>query len=129
MTEKKAKATVDTNKKFKTEDLPREIDRQVWHRVFVPTFMRHVSRRDNPFDNNIKVGCAAMQKIWDVVFSEVPYRIIQSSAVYQLVSVNFQFMSCENIYIADHATCFGLMAQQHRIYGDCCCPCLLQCKF
>jgi hypothetical protein len=43
VTEKKTKVT-DTNKKFKNEDLPREIDRQVWRRVFVPTFMMHVSR-------------------------------------------------------------------------------------
>ncbi|KAF8227755.1 hypothetical protein L208DRAFT_1404998 [Tricholoma matsutake] len=44
----------------------------------------HVSWQDNPFEHNVKVGCAAMQKIWDVLFSEAPHRIIQSSAVYQL---------------------------------------------
>ena len=88
----------------------------------------HVSHWDNPFDNNIKVRCSAMQKIWDVVFSEAPYRIIQLSVVYQLVHVDF-LMSCKNIYIADHAMCFGLVVQHNRINGDCCCPHLLQHKF
>ncbi|KAF8230824.1 hypothetical protein L208DRAFT_1399990 [Tricholoma matsutake] len=46
-------------------------------------FMMHVSRQDNPFEHNVKVGCAAMQKIWDALF-KAPHRIIQSSAVYQL---------------------------------------------
>ena len=63
MTENKTKAMVNMNKKFKTADLPHEINHQVWRRIFMPTFMMHVSCRDNPFDHNIKVGCAAMQKI------------------------------------------------------------------
>lgn len=90
MTEKKPRAT---DKKFKNDDLPREIDRQVWRRVFVPTFMMHVARQDNPFEHNVKVGCAAMQKIWDGLFGGVSYKIIQSSAVYQLVRINIQFIS------------------------------------
>ena len=91
MTETKPKVT-DANKKFKNEDLPHKIYRKVWHRVFVLTFMMHVTQQDNPFENNIKVGCAVMQKIWDKVFSEMPHKIVHSSPVYQLVSVDFQFI-------------------------------------
>jgi hypothetical protein len=54
--------------------------------------MMHVAQQDNPFENNIKVGCAVMQKIWDKVFSETPHKIVHSSPVYQLVSVDFQFI-------------------------------------
>ena len=126
MTENKIKVT--ENKKFKNKDLPRDINHQVWCCVFVSTFMMHITQQDNPFDHNVKVGCAAMQKIWDVVFSDVPYKIIQSSAVYQLVRINFQFMSFENIYITDYAPCFGLVAQHHGIDGDCRRPRLLQRK-
>ena len=83
---------MDTNKKFKNEDLPHEIDCKVWCCVFVLTFIMHVTQQDNAFENNIKVGCAITQKIWDKVFSETPHKIVHSSPVYQLVSVEFQFI-------------------------------------
>jgi hypothetical protein len=74
----------DGNKKFKTQDLP-NIDHHTWRRTFVPTFMMHIARLDNPFDHNIKAGCAVMQKIWNVLFEDTPYTVTHSSAVYQLV--------------------------------------------
>ena len=79
----------DGNKKFKNRDLPQEIDCHTWRRTFVPTFMMNVARQDNPFEHNIKTGCAAMQKIWDELFNETPYTVIHSSAVYQLVRIYF----------------------------------------
>ena len=86
-----AKATSEssTSKRFRNGDLPSGIDSKVWRRIFVPTFMRWVSQQDNPFEHNPKLGCNAMQKIWDSVFSDVPYTITQSSSVYGLVSHNF----------------------------------------
>jgi hypothetical protein len=75
----------DGSKKFKTQDLPEDIDHLVWRRTFVPTFMMNMARQDNPFENNIKAGCAAMQKIWDVIFDDAPYTVTHSSPVYQLV--------------------------------------------
>jgi len=86
---------MDTNKKFKNQDLPCEIDCQVWHHVFVLTFMVHVAQQDNPFKHNIKVGCAVMQKIWDEVFGETPHRIVQSSPMYQLIHIDFEFISLQ----------------------------------
>jgi hypothetical protein len=77
----------EANKKYKNQDLPQDIDRHVWRRVFVPTFMMHVARQDNPFEHNVKVGCAAMQKIWDEVFSETNYNVVYSGPVYQLVRI------------------------------------------
>jgi len=41
--------------------------------------------KDNPFENNVTTGLAAMQKIWNILFSNVPYKIVQNSPVYQLV--------------------------------------------
>jgi hypothetical protein len=70
------------NKKFKNQDLPQEIDRHVWRRTFVPTFMMNVARQDNPFEHNVKIGCVVMQKIWDELLDETPYRIVHSSPVY-----------------------------------------------
>jgi hypothetical protein len=90
--EKKPKMT-DGNKKFKIEDLPQDIDNRHWCRTFVPTFMMYIARLDNPFDHNVKAGCAAMQKIWNVVFEDTPYTVTQSSAVYQLVRYYFQFIT------------------------------------
>jgi hypothetical protein len=49
----------------------------------------NVARQDNPFDHNIKAGCETMQKIWDAIFNETPYTIIQSGPVYQLVCILF----------------------------------------
>jgi hypothetical protein len=77
--------SVNGSKKYKNGDLPRGIDRHEWRRVFVPTFMTHVAWQDNPFENNITTGLTAMQKIWNFLFSDVPYKIIQSGPVYQLV--------------------------------------------
>jgi len=71
------------SKKYKNEDLPRGIDRHEWHRVFVPTFMTHVARKDNPFENNITTGLTAMQKIWNFLFSDVlikSFRVASISA-------------------------------------------------
>jgi hypothetical protein len=82
----------DGNKKFKNQDLPQEIDRHVWRRTFVPTFMMNIARQDNPFEHNVKVSCEAMQKIWDTLFDETPYTVAHSSPVYQLVRINFQFI-------------------------------------
>jgi hypothetical protein len=79
----------DGTKKFKNQDLPQGIDRHVWRRTFVTTFMMNVARQDNPFDHNIKAGCETMQKIWDAIFNETPYTIIQSGPVYQLVCILF----------------------------------------
>lgn len=106
MTEKKPKLT-DASKKFKIQDLPDEVDRQVWRRTFVPTFMMHVARQDNPFEHNVKAGCAAMQKIWDELVG-TPYNIVHSSPIYQLVrifSIHY-YVKVFNIYVADYATCF-----------------------
>ena len=83
----------DGSKKFKTQDLLQEINSHVWHHTFITTFIMHVARLDNPFDHNIKMGCAAMQKIWDVLFDDMPYMIIHSSAVYQLICIYFQFIN------------------------------------
>ncbi|KAF8218848.1 hypothetical protein L208DRAFT_1419320 [Tricholoma matsutake] len=62
--------------------------------------MMHISQQDNPFEHNVKVGCAAMQKIWDVLFSEAPHRIIQSSAVYQLVHHAMCFSTAVAVVLA-----------------------------
>jgi hypothetical protein len=91
----------ESNKKFKNQDLPQEIDRLVWRRSFVPTFMMNIARQDNPFEHNVKAGCEAMQKIWDTIFDETPYTIIQSSPVYQLVRFFFfnSLLVCEGIHL------------------------------
>jgi hypothetical protein len=47
--------------------------------------MTHVTRQDNPFENNVTTGLAAMQKIWNVLFSDMSYTIVQNGPVYQLV--------------------------------------------
>jgi hypothetical protein len=107
VTENKSRP-VDANfKKFKNEHLPHEVDHQVWRHNFVPTFMMYIARQDNPFKHNVKVVSAAMQKIWDALFSEIPHTIVHSSPVYQLVRTDFySFVVYEIIYVTDHATCF-----------------------
>jgi hypothetical protein len=76
---------IESGKKYKNGDLPSGIDRHAWRRIFVPTFMTHVARQDNPFENNVTEGLAAMQKIWNILFSDVSYKIVQNGPVYQLV--------------------------------------------
>lgn len=123
--ESKPKVTDGTgNKKFKMRDLPQDIDHHFWRRTFVPTFMMNVARLDNPFDHNIKAGCAAMQKIWDLLFDDTPYTIIHSSPVYQLV--RYLLLVSEGFYLfTDHATRFRLVAQHHGLNSHCSRPCLL----
>ena len=84
-------SSTSSSKRPKNSDLPRDIDFKVWRRVFVPTFMRWVSKQDNPFEHNPKLGCSAMQKIWDTIFPDVPCMITQSCAVYGLVSHHFYY--------------------------------------
>jgi len=86
---KNSKTAGESSKRPKNGDIPSDIDFQMWHRVFVPTFMRWVSQQSNPFEHNPKLGCETMQKIWDALFPDVPYMIIQSGPVYALVSHHF----------------------------------------
>ena len=83
----------DSSKRFKTQDLLQEINSHVWYRTFVTTFMMHIAQLDNPFDHNIKIGCTAMQKSWDIFFDDMSYTIIHSSAIYQLICIYFQFIN------------------------------------
>ena len=84
MAESKPKS-VDSGGRYKNGDLPHGIDRHAWRHVFVLMFMTHVARQDNPFENNVTTGLVAMQKIWNILFSNVPYKIVQNGPVYQLV--------------------------------------------
>jgi len=73
VTENKSRP-VDANfKKFKNEHLS-----PATHKV-----------NHRPFKHNIKVVSVAMQKVWDVLFCDVPHTIIHSSPVYQLVHTDF----------------------------------------
>ena len=84
---------MDGGKKYKIKDLPHRLDRDLWRQVFVPTFMTHVACQDNPFENHVTTGLAAMQKIWNHLFTKVPYKIVQNSPIYQLVCHNILFIS------------------------------------
>jgi hypothetical protein len=44
--------------------------------------MTHIAQQDNSFENNITTGLATMQKIWDYLFGDVPYKIVQNGPVY-----------------------------------------------
>lgn len=88
-----SKNTGESSKRPKNGDLPSDIDFKTWRRVFVPTFIRWVSQQDNPFEHNAKRACEIMQIIWDAIFGDVPYMIIQSGPVYILVSIYF-FIVC-----------------------------------
>jgi hypothetical protein len=79
----------EPSKRHKNGDLPSDIDIKIWRRVFIPTFLRWVSQQENPFEHNGKLTCEVMQKIWDAIFSDVPYMIIQSGPVYTLVNCYF----------------------------------------
>jgi hypothetical protein len=104
--EKTGESSTSSSKRPKNADLPGGIDFKVWRRVFVPTFMRWVSQQDNPFEHNPKLGCSAMQKIWDSIFSDVPYTITQSCSVYALVSHDFYLIIYSaSSHMIDFATC------------------------
>jgi hypothetical protein len=108
VTEKKPRL-VDTSKKVKNEHLPHGVDLQIWWRNFVPMFIMYIARQDNPFKHNINTVSGALQKIWDVLFSEIPHTIVPSSPhMYQSL---FASSTLRNIYISDHATCFQLMVK------------------
>src|ERR1700683_2168678 len=94
-----SKNTGEPSKRPKNGDLPSNIDFKIWCRVFVPTFMRWVSQQENPFEHNAKLGCEVMQQIWDAIFPDVPYMIIQSGPVHALVSHYFY-----SLYTLLHST-------------------------
>ena len=125
--EKTSESSTSSSKRPKNSDLPKGIDLKVWRRVFVPTFMRWVSQQENPFEHNVKLGCSAMQKIWDSIFHDVPCTITQSSPVYGLVSRDFYpILYSTSSYMIDRATCIWFLAQHHRLSSNCYYTCLLQ---
>jgi hypothetical protein len=99
-----SKNTGESSKRPKNGDLPSDIDFRTWRRVFVPTFIRWVSQQVNPFEHNAKLTCETMQIIWDAIFADVPYMIIQSGPVYTLVGVYFYYLYFPSFHITDCTT-------------------------
>lgn len=117
---KTSESSTSSSKRPKNSDLPGDIDFKIWCCVFVPTFMQWISQQDNPFKHNAKLGCSAMQKIWDSIFLEVPYMITQSCTVYGLVSHDFYpIIYSTSSHMIDHATCIWLLVQHHQLGSNC----------
>src|SRR5882724_6430197 len=106
--------TGEPSKKPKYGDLPDGIDYKVWCQVFIPTFMKWVSRKDSPFKHNPKHSCEVMQSIWAVLFDDIPHIVVQSSPVYTLVSNHFKVLQTFNLYfVTDCTTCIWLLAKHY----------------
>ena len=119
--------TGEPSKKPKTGDLPDGINYKVWHQVFVPMFMKWVSRQDSPFEHNLKCSCEVMQSIWGVLFDDIPHIVVQSSPVYILVSNHFKVLQTFNLYfVTDCTTCIRLLVKHYWLSCNCHCACLLQ---
>lgn len=121
-----SKNTGESSKRPKNGDLPNDIEFKTWRRAFVPTYIRRVSQHDNPFEHNAKLACEIMQIIWDDIFADVPYMIIQSGPVYALVGVYFYCLYSPSFHVTDCTTYLRFLAQHHRLNGNCRRSCLLQ---
>lgn len=70
--------------KYKTMDLPGQ-SRKFWRGQFVTTAYWCIGSIDTPWRVSPGILCAVLQHIWESIY-QLPYKVIEDSAVYQLVS-------------------------------------------
>jgi hypothetical protein len=75
--------------KWCASDLPEgcHVD-NLWHKTFIPTYIKYVSQQDDPWTVDDKAAKSAMQKIWHTVYKKsISYQITTDGPVFAVVSV------------------------------------------
>jgi len=89
--------------------------------------MKWVSQKDSPFEHNPKHSCEVMQRIWYVLFDDVPHIVVQSNPIYTLVSNHFKVIQNFNLYFVTDCTMrIQPLAKHYWLSCNCHHACLLQ---
>jgi len=68
------------------KDLPDGVHKKDrWHQTFIPTFLLWVGQQADPWNIPDDKVVDALQKIWDVVYKNIPYIVEQKDAVCAVV--------------------------------------------
>jgi hypothetical protein len=76
------------------KDLPNGVHKEdCWHKHFIPTFLLWLGKQANPWNVLDDEVVNALQKIWNVVYKKIPYKVKQKDAVCAVVHINFHYVS------------------------------------
>jgi hypothetical protein len=89
-TPKPAKKTTGhrSGPKWHTTDLPEGCGSE-WRKVFIPTFFKWICHLDDPWTVDDMATKSALQKIWQVSFREIAYKIKTDGPVFAVVTLVF----------------------------------------
>jgi len=72
------------------KDLPDGVHKDDrWHKHFIPTFFLWLGRQADPWNVPDDEIVNALQKIWNVVYKKIPYKVKQKDAVCAVVRIKF----------------------------------------
>src|ERR1700720_1984943 len=72
------------------KDLPNGIHKEDrWRKHFIPTFLLWLGWQANSWNVPDDEVVNALQKIWNVVYKKIPYKVKQKDAVCAVVRINF----------------------------------------
>ena len=64
-------------------------NKNCWHQKFIPTFLWWVAKQLDPWSLNDDNVINALQQIWDIVYSNIPYMVKQKGPIIVVVMYNF----------------------------------------